>query len=109
MLFALTFFLDNFMVPASLKAWIDLVSVVKKTYAYGPNGPEGLLKGKHAFVIVSTGGMDVGSAYDFGTRYLRHMLGLFGIRQEDISLLPVARGDKTEADKIIAGLKGLPK
>lgn len=38
--------LYNFAVPASLKAWIDLVCRVRKTFAYGENGPQGLMKGK---------------------------------------------------------------
>jgi FMN-dependent NADH-azoreductase len=92
----------NFTIPACLKAWVDLVAVVKKTYTYGVNGPEGLLKDKTAYIIVSTGGADVGTAFDFGTRYLRHMLQLFGIA--NIVVIPVPRGETSEADSIIEKL-----
>ena len=36
----------NFGVPATFKAWIDLVARARKTFRYTENGPEGLLKGK---------------------------------------------------------------
>jgi len=69
----------NFAVPASLKAWIDLMARVGRTFAYSETGPEGLLKGKRAIIAVASGGTQVGSDIDFATDYLRHMLGFFGI------------------------------
>lgn len=69
----------NFSVPATLKAWIDMVARARKTFRYTENGVEGLLKGKRAFVVVPSGGVPIGSAVDFATPYLRHALGFFGI------------------------------
>jgi len=69
----------NFAVPASLKAWIDLMARVGLTFAYSETGPEGLLKGKRAIIAVASGGTQVGSDIDFATDYMRHMLGFFGI------------------------------
>jgi len=69
----------NFAVPASLKAWIDLMARVGRTFAYSETGPEGLLKGKRAIIAVASGGTQVGSDIDFASDYLRHMLGFFGI------------------------------
>lgn len=69
----------NFGVPASLKAWIDLVARVGVTFAYSETGPKGLLEGKRAIVSVASGGTEVGSDYDFATGYLRHVLGFIGI------------------------------
>ena len=97
----------NFNIPASLKAWIDLCCVIKRTYAFVGGGPEGLLAGKAAYIVVSTGGMDVGSAYDFGTRYLRHILSLWGIT--NITVVDVSHGQKTQAADLIAGIGALPK
>ncbi|WP_415921756.1 FMN-dependent NADH-azoreductase [Tateyamaria sp. SN6-1] len=71
--------LYNFGVPASLKAWIDLVARAGVTFKYGENGPVGLLEGKRAVLAVSTGGVPVGSDYDFATGYMRHVLGFIGI------------------------------
>ena len=71
--------LYNFAVPASLKAWIDLIARARRTLRYTEAGPEGLLKGKKAYLVVATGGVPVGSDYDFATGYLRHVLGFVGI------------------------------
>ena len=69
----------NFSVPATLKAWVDMVARARKTFRYTENGVEGLLKGKRAFVVVPSGGVPIGSAVDFATPYLRHVLGFIGI------------------------------
>jgi FMN-dependent NADH-azoreductase len=74
----------NFSIPASLKAWIDMVARARKTFRYTENGVEGLLKGKKAFVVVPSGGVPVGSAVDFATPYLRHALGFIGITDVEI-------------------------
>lgn len=69
----------NFSVPATLKAWIDLIARVRLTFRYTENGPEGLLKGKKAYVLTPSGGVPVGSPVDFATPYLRHALKFVGI------------------------------
>jgi len=97
----------NFSIPASLKAWVDLCCVIKRTYAFGEKGPAGLLEGKAAYLVVATGGMDVGSAYDFGTRYLRHILSLWGIT--NITVVDVSHGVKKAAFSLIAGIAALPR
>lgn len=74
----------NFSIPASLKAWIDLIARARKTFRYTEAGPEGLLKGKKAYLVVTSGGVPVGSDYDFATGYLRHVLGFVGITDVNI-------------------------
>lgn len=74
----------NFGVPAALKAWIDQVARVGITFQYTENGPEGLLEGKKATIIISSGGTESGSAIDFATPYLRHVLGFIGIHDVDV-------------------------
>ena len=69
----------NFAIPATLKAWIDMVARARKTFRYTDSGVEGLLKGKRAFVIVPSGGVPIGSSVDFATPYLRHALSFIGI------------------------------
>ncbi len=69
----------NFGIPAALKAWIDMVARARKTFQYTANGPEGLLNGKKAYILVASGGTEVGSELDFATGYLRHVLGFIGI------------------------------
>jgi FMN-dependent NADH-azoreductase len=74
----------NFAIPAALKAWVDLIARARRTFRYSEAGPEGLLKGKKAFLVVASGGVPVGSDYDFATGYLRHVLGFVGITDVQI-------------------------
>ena len=76
--------LYNFGVPASLKAWIDLVARPRVTFAYGEDGPVGLLTGKKAIIAVATGGVPVGSDADFLSPYIRFFLGFIGITDVEI-------------------------
>tara|TARA_R110001606_G_scaffold399201_1_gene581563 strand:+ start:3275 stop:3856 length:582 start_codon:yes stop_codon:yes gene_type:complete len=69
----------NFAVPAALKAWIDQIARARKTFHYTANGPEGLLSGKKAYVLIASGGTEMGSEIDFASGYLRHVLGFVGI------------------------------
>jgi FMN-dependent NADH-azoreductase len=69
----------NFGVPAALKAWIDLVCRARETFRYTENGPEGLLEGKKAYIIVTSGGTEAFSDIDFASNYMRHVLGFIGI------------------------------
>ena len=69
----------NFAVPAALKAWIDQVARVGRTFRYTADGPVGLLEGKRAIVAVASGGTPLGSQIDFASAYLRHVLGFMGI------------------------------
>jgi FMN-dependent NADH-azoreductase len=69
----------NFSIPAVLKAWIDMISRARLTFRYTENGPVGLLQDKKAYIVVASGGVPVGSDYDFATPYLRHALAFVGI------------------------------
>lgn len=69
----------NFSVPASLKAWIDLIARVGLSFEYTETGPSGLLTGKRAIVAFVSGGTQIGSDIDFASGYIRHVLGFIGI------------------------------
>ena len=88
----------NFSIPAALKAWIDMIARARKTFRYTDSGVEGLLKDKKAYVIVPSGGVEVGSAADFATPYLRHALGFVGI--DDVEVVG-ARGADRGNDKAL--------
>lgn len=79
----------NFSIPATLKAWIDMVSRARLTFRYTENGPIGLLEGKTAYAVVATGGVAVGSPLDFATPYLRHALEFLGIK--DVKVIAADR------------------
>jgi len=78
----------HFGMPASLKAWVDLVARPKRTFQYGPQGPEGLLKGKKAIIVVASGGTKIGSPSDFASTHLTFVLGFLGIT--DVTVLNAA-------------------
>lgn len=69
----------NFHVPAALKAWIDMVARARETFRYTENGPEGLLKGKKVYVVVTSGGTALGSEADFITGWMTFVLGFIGL------------------------------
>jgi len=69
----------NFNIPAVLKAWIDMIARARVTFRYTDNGPRGLLEGKKAYIVVASGGVQIGSSHDFATPYLRHALAFVGI------------------------------
>lgn len=75
----------NFGVPATLKAWIDLICRAGVTFRYSSNGPEGLLMGKRADIIITTGGVPLESPVDFVSGYLKQVFGFIGI--EDINIV----------------------
>ena len=89
----------NFSIPAVLKAWIDMVTRARVTFRYAEDGPEGLLTGKKAFVIVPSGGVPVGSQVDFATPYLKQALSFVGITDvEFIGARGADRGNREALD-----------
>ncbi|RGP41052.1 FMN-dependent NADH-azoreductase [Altererythrobacter insulae] len=70
----------NFGVPATVKAWADLVARAGTTFKYTENGPVGLLEGKQAYIAAASGGTPVGSDMDFMTPWLTFFLGFLGIK-----------------------------
>ena len=60
----------NFGIPGALKAYIDLIARARRTFEYTPNGPKGLLTGKKAYIVVTSGGTEAFSAIDFATPHL---------------------------------------
>ena len=73
----------NFTVSAPLKAWIDQIVRIGRTFLYGSNGPDGVLKGKKVIVLTSRGGAfrpgTPTAQYDHQEPYLRHILGFIGL------------------------------
>ncbi len=73
----------NFSIPSSLKGWIDHTVRIGKTFGYGPNGPQGLVRKKKAVVITARAGTygkgTAREASDFQEPYLRHILGFIGL------------------------------
>ncbi len=75
--------MHNFSIPSGLKSWIDHVARVGRTFQYTANGPEGLAKGKRAYVISARGG-NYGTdspvaALNHQDTYLKTVLAFVGI------------------------------
>lgn len=72
----------NFGLPPVLKAFIDNVTVARKTFHYTENGPEGLLKDRKAIYIQASGGVysnKENNPYEHGYNYIKTALGFMGI------------------------------
>lgn len=87
----------NFAIPATLKAWIDQVARARRTFRYSEAGPEGLLKGKRAYIVFASGGVPLGSQVDFASGYLKHILGFIGIT--DVTVV-AADGHQMDGESI---------
>jgi FMN-dependent NADH-azoreductase len=74
----------NFGVPAAFKAWIDQIARAKVTFRYTGKGPVGLLDNKKAYVIITSGGTQLGTEIDFVSEYIHHILGFIGIKEVTI-------------------------
>ncbi|TCK16938.1 FMN-dependent NADH-azoreductase [Thiogranum longum] len=70
----------NFSIPASLKAWIDMICRARLTFQYTENGPKGMLKDRPVYLVMASGGVPFGSPVDFASDYLRHIFGFIGIQ-----------------------------
>ena len=91
----------NFSVPSQLKAWIDRVVVAGKTFRYGANGAEGLLKNKKVFIASSRGNVytpgSPAAALEHHESYLTGVLSFIGltditiVRAEGLAFGPEAK------------------
>lgn len=105
----------NFGVPTQLKSYFDFIARPRVTFQYTEKGPEGLLNGKKAVVLVAFGGFHQNQPTDLVTAYVKTILGFVGITDvqfvyvEGISFGPEATAKaqnqaKAEIDKIVTAL-----
>ncbi|AOW11705.1 FMN-dependent NADH-azoreductase [Hydrogenophaga crassostreae] len=73
----------NFSIPTQLKAWIDRLAQVGRTFKYTEQGPVGLAGGKTVIVASTRGGAystsEGGQAMEHQESYLKVIFGFFGI------------------------------
>ncbi|CAM2157790.1 FMN-dependent NADH:quinone oxidoreductase 2 [Paraburkholderia tropica] len=72
----------NFSVPSQLKAWLDRIAQVARTFRYTENGPIGLAGGKQVIVVSARGGFYAEGPLghmDFQESYLQAFFGFLGI------------------------------
>ncbi|MBP1849821.1 FMN-dependent NADH-azoreductase [Rhizobium halophytocola] len=96
----------NFGITSILKSWIDHIARAGRTFRYTENGPEGLVQGKKAYIVLASGGVyssGPAAALDFAEPYLRSVLGFIGIKDvQVIRVEGIAMGPEA-AEKAIAG------
>jgi FMN-dependent NADH-azoreductase len=88
--------MNNFTVPSTLKAWIDHIVRIRRSFRSTPEGKIGLLHDRPVIVVTGHGGY-CGSAPsaqpDFLTPYLRTIFATIGIRRVAfLSLEGLSRG-----------------
>jgi FMN-dependent NADH-azoreductase len=75
--------MHNFGVPSVLKLWIDQIARVGRTLSYADGTPKGLLTGKKATFIITTGGIYDAqtqmASFNFVEPYLRSVFGFLGV------------------------------
>ncbi len=95
--------MNNFTVPAVLKAWIDQVLRLERTFSSTPAGKVGLLADRPTYVVVATGGFVTGERArqpDFLTPYLEAVLATLGIKTVQFLYLErIPRGTAWSVDK----------
>ncbi|WP_256588374.1 FMN-dependent NADH-azoreductase [Pseudomonas sp. Irchel 3H7] len=78
----------NLTIPTPLKAWIDRIALVGKTFHYTADGPEGLLKNKKAYIASSRGGIysegSPAAPLEHQESYLIGLLGFLGISEPTV-------------------------
>jgi len=82
--------MNNFTVPSVLKAWIDQIVRIGRSFASSPTGKKGLLGDRPVFVGIASGGFFSGERAnqpDFLTPYLSAALGCVGLKT--VQFLPL--------------------
>ncbi|MHC2389312.1 FMN-dependent NADH-azoreductase [Bradyrhizobium liaoningense] len=97
----------NFTVPSQLKAWIDRILVVGKTFKYSAAGPEGLAGSKRVIVAISRGGYygagSPAAALEHLESYLRGVFGFIGIHNAEFIIADGIQVGPDHREKALAG------
>jgi FMN-dependent NADH-azoreductase len=99
----------NFSIPSQLKAWIDRIAQVGRTFKYTETGPQGLAGGKTVIVASSRGGVystnPALAGLDHQESYLRTVFGFFGITDvRFVRAEGVAMGDAAKQSALDAAV-----
>lgn len=95
----------NFSVPSTLRAYFDHVARAGVTFQYTSTGPEGLLKGRRAYVFVTRGGV-YSEAADTQTPSLRLFLSFIGLEPQFVFAEGLALGEESRS-RSLAGAREL--
>src|SRR5882724_5053459 len=90
----------NFNIPASVKAYIDLITRTGLTFRYAENGPLGLIENIKAYIVVTSGGTALYSDMDFVSGYIKFILSFIGIKE--IYFIDATQLTTKDSDEILA-------
>ncbi|MBB5318507.1 FMN-dependent NADH-azoreductase [Tunturibacter empetritectus] len=94
----------NFSTPAILKAWIDHIVRLNKTFSFGPEGLKGLAAGKKVTIIIASGSeYTAGSpleSYNIEGPYFRVIFGFIGIT--DLTIVHAGGTNKVAQGEVTA-------
>jgi len=80
--------MHNFSISSLLKAWVDQIARVGKTFQYTENGPVGLIQDKPVHLIIARGGRygeeSPARAMNHQDNYLRTVLGFVGLSNVNV-------------------------
>lgn len=81
----------NFGIPSALKAWIDQIVRIGKSFSFDGKSFSGLMTGKRAYLVVAYGAAGYVDGdfkiADYVAPYLKFLLGFIGIA--DVTVIPV--------------------
>lgn len=96
----------NFAIPTNLKSWFDHVLRAGITFRYTESGPEGLLEGKRAIILLTRGGLyseGPAAVMDSQEPHLRNMLSFMGIK--DVTVIRAEKlnfGEESKSEAMAA-------
>ena len=104
--------MHNYTAPAVLKAWIDQVVRIHRSFASTPTGKAGKLRDRPVYIVIASGGWFTGptpsgspAQPDFLTPYLRAILNTIGLMDiHFLTLEGVTRGPEMR-DKAFAAAR----
>ncbi len=104
--------MHNYAVPAVLKAWIDQVVRIRRTFQSTPAGKVGMLRDRPVFVVVASGGWFTRPSPsgtppqpDFLTPYLRATLGTVGLNDLSVIALEGLTRGADPAERALASAR----
>ena len=93
----------NFTIPPKMKAYLDNICIVNKTFKYTENGPVGLLTDKKAVHIQARGGVyssGPAAELELGDRYLNTVLSFIGVTDKQSIIVEGMNATPDKAEEI---------
>jgi FMN-dependent NADH-azoreductase len=100
----------NFSIPSALKAWIDQIVRINRTFAYDGAHFTGLLKVRRVVIVAAFGAAGYGDALasaDFVTPYLKFVFNFLGVSDVSVIAAEATTADATIVARNVAEAKNV--